>query len=68
MQFLHGFRESIDRGADEGVRGEEVQTEGEIGRREDGERFDEDVGYGLVPREVGVELVPVTPTRKEGVN
>lgn len=37
-----------------------MQAEGEVGRREDGERFDEDVGYGLISREVWVELVPVT--------
>lgn len=67
MQFLHGFREGVDRGANEGVWGEEVQAEGEIGRREDGECFNEDIGDGLVAREVGVELIP-TIRGEEGKN
>ena len=37
--------------------GEEVQAEGEVRGGEDGEGFDEDVGDGLVAREVRVELV-----------
>lgn len=39
------------------MRGEEVQAEGEVRGGEDGEGFDEDVGDGLVAREVRVELV-----------
>lgn len=42
---------------DEGGRGEEVEAEGEVGRGEDGESFDEDGGYGFFAGEVGVELV-----------
>lgn len=41
-----------------------MQAEGEIGRREDGERFDEDVGDGLVAREVGVKLIPTIQGRR----
>lgn len=43
-----------------------MQAEGEIGRREDGERFDEDVGDGLVSREVGVKLIPTIRGRRGG--
>ncbi len=35
-------------GRGEDVWGEEVQAEGEVGGGEDGEGFDEDVGYGFV--------------------
>ena len=35
----------------------EGETQGEIGAREDGQSLDEDVGDGLVAREVRVELV-----------
>lgn len=45
-----------------------MQAEGEIGRREDGERFDEDVGDGLVAREVGIELIPMTRGEEGGKN
>lgn len=38
---------------------QEVEAESEVGRREDGEGFDEDVGRGLILEEVGVELVSV---------
>ena len=38
---------------------EEGETEAEVGRGEDGEGFDEDVGGGFVSGEVGVELVSV---------
>ena len=44
-----------------------MQAETEIGRGEDGERFDEDVGGGFVPGEVRVELIAVLGTNgKEG--
>lgn len=36
---------------------EEVERETEVGEGEDGEGFDEDVCYGFVFGEVGVELV-----------
>lgn len=39
------------------MRREEVAGEGEVGGGEDGEGLDEDVGDGLVAREVRVELV-----------
>lgn len=35
-----------------------MEAEGEIGGREDGEGFGEDVGGGFVAEEVRVELVP----------
>ena len=35
-----------------------MKGEREVGRGEYGEGFDEDVGYGFVFCEVGVELVP----------
>ena len=34
-----------------------VKSERKIGGGEDSERFDEDVGYGFVFGEVGVELI-----------
>lgn len=49
------------------MRWEQVQAETEIGRGEDGEGFDEDVGGGFVAREVRVELVAVgLGTRRGG--
>ena len=34
-----------------------MQAETEVGRRKDGQGFDEDVGGGFVAGEVGVELI-----------
>lgn len=39
--------------------GEKVEAETEVGGREDGEGFDENVGGGFVAGEVWVELVAV---------
>ena len=39
------------------MRWEEVQAEGEVGRGEDRQSFDKDVGGGLVAGQVRVELV-----------
>lgn len=41
------------------MRREESEAETEVGRREDGERLDQDVGDGLIATKVGVELVAV---------
>ena len=41
---------------------EEVKAEGEVGAREDGEGFDEDVGGCFIAGEVGIELVAVRLT------
>lgn len=43
----------------ENVRREESEAEAEVGRGEDGERLDQDVGDGLIATKVGVELVAV---------
>ncbi|KAL9606916.1 MAG: hypothetical protein Q9167_008111, partial [Letrouitia subvulpina] len=68
-ELLHGFgqRGVAGRGGGAGadaagargqnVRRQEVTGEGEVWGREHGEGFDEDVGDGLVAREVWVELV-----------
>lgn len=47
-ELLHRLGERVDRRVAERVRGEEVQAEAKVGRREDGERLDEDVCDGLV--------------------
>ena len=41
------------------MRREEVEAEGEVRGGEDGKGFGEDVGYGFVAEEVGVELVAI---------
>ena len=65
-EFLHGFGQRRVAGRRERrgarVRGEdvwrqEVQAEREVGRGEDGEGFDEDVGRRFFAREMRVELV-----------
>lgn len=60
-ELLDGFGQRVEggRGGGEGVRGEEVQAETEIRRGKDGEGLDEDVGAGLLARQVRVELVAV---------
>jgi hypothetical protein len=64
-QVLHGFGESAGGGCDailrghNSVRGQKGEAQAEVGRGEDCEGFDEDVGDGLVAGEVGVELVSV---------
>lgn len=42
-----------------------MQAETEVGRGEDGKRFDEDVGGGFVPGKVRVELIAVLGTSGE---
>lgn len=54
-------------GEGEDVGGEEVEAEGEVWGREDGEGFDEDVGDGFVAGEVRVELVSVGGGKGGGV-
>ena len=54
-------------GEGEDVGREEVEAEGEVRGREDGEGFDEDVGDGFVAGEVRVELVSVGGGREGGV-
>ena len=67
VEFLDGFGEGRvarcwesggcgDRGED--MWREEVQSEGEVGGGENGERFDKNVGDYFVFCEVGIELVP----------
>jgi len=58
VELLYGFGERVGRGVGgEDVRGQESQAQAEVGRGEDGERLDQDVGDGLFAAEVGVELV-----------
>jgi hypothetical protein len=58
VELLYGFGEGVGRGVRcEDVRGEEGEAEAEVGRGEDGQRLDQDVGDGLLATKVGVELV-----------
>jgi hypothetical protein len=64
-QVLHGFGEGAGGGCDailrghDSVRGQKGEAQAEVGRGEDCEGFDEDVGDGLVAGKVWVELVSV---------
>jgi hypothetical protein len=64
-QVLHGFGESAGGGCDailrrhNSVGGQKGEAQAEVGRGEDCEGFDEDVGDGLVAGKVRVELVSV---------
>jgi hypothetical protein len=49
------------------VAGKEREAEGEVGAGEDGEGLDEDVGDGLITRQVRVELVPAMPLSAKGL-
>lgn len=60
VELLYGLGERVGRGVGgEDVRGEESETEAEVGRGEDGQRLDQDVGDGLLATKMGVELVAV---------
>lgn len=65
MAVLGGGEQWVGgRGCAEDLWGEEVEAEGEVGGGKDSEGFDEDGGYGVVAREMGIELVSVG--REEG--
>jgi hypothetical protein len=49
------------------VAGKEREAEGEVGAGEDGEGLDEDVGDGLITRQVRVELVSEMPSSAKGL-
>lgn len=57
---MYGLGERVGgRVGGENVRREESEAEAEVGRGEDGERLDQDVGDGLIATKMGVELVAV---------
>lgn len=57
-ELLYGLGKRVGGGVwGEDVRREESEAQAEVGRGEDGQRLDQDVGDGLIAAEVGVELV-----------